>query len=181
MFIEYIKKYERSSILINIIMIIVSLFLIFNPAGVVNTVVILFGLGILADGLSHLIAYFLTDSVSRMFSGDFFQGSLTSIIGLLIISNKEILISIFPTIVAIWLIIKGIVKLQLAFNMKGTNMENWSAILLSGIVTLILGALIISNPFSAVYAVSIIAGVILLISSIIDLIENLAIIKTLND
>lgn len=181
MFFNYIRKYEKTSGLINIIMIIVSLLLIINPAGVINTVVIVFGLGVLIDGIFRLITYFLEDNLSRMFSGDFFQGAISCLGGVLIILNKTLLISIFPTLIGFWLIIRSIIKLQVTFNLKSVNSEKWLMLLISAIVTLALGILIISNPFGTVYAISAIAGIILLISSTIDLIENIVIIKALND
>lgn len=179
MFAEYIKKYEKNSILINIIMIVVSVLLILNPAGILNIVMLVFGIGVFIDGIFHIVSYFLTEKEARIFSGNLFEGVLSTVAGILILCNKSLLISMIPIVIGIWILIKSIMKLQLAFNFKSADSKKWIPLLVSSIISILLGFLIILNPFSAAYTVTIIAGVVLLVFAIYDLIESIAILRTI--
>ena len=179
MFLEYIKKYEKNSVLINIIMILISVLLIINPTGVLNIVMIIFGLGILIDGVLRSISYFKSEKEFRIFSVELFMGIIEVFAGILVLICKGLLISILPILIGIWIIVRSIMKLQISFNLKSTSSERWIPILISSIVSLLLGVLIILNPFGTVVTITVIAGIILLISSIIDLCQSLAIIKVL--
>lgn len=179
MFLEYIKKYEKNSILISIIMILISILLIINPTGVLNVVMIIFGLAILIDGILRFISYFKSEKESRVFSVELFMGIVEIMAGILVLIGKGIFISILPILIGIWIIVRSIMKLQISFNLKSADSERWILILISSIVSLLLGVLIILNPFGTVVTITVIAGIILLISSIIDLCQSLAIIKVL--
>lgn len=176
---EYIKKYEKNSIIINILMVLVSILLIINPAGVLNMVTIVFGIDILADGLFNIAAYFGTDKSYRIYSGKLFEGIIVSTAGILILLNKSLLISILPMVIGIWIIVRSIMKLQLSLNLKSMEVSKWIWVLVSAVISLLLGILIIMNPFGTMITITILAGIFLLISSITDLIESVFIIKTL--
>lgn len=176
---EYIRKYEKNSIMINILMIVVSLLLIINPVGVLNIVMIVFGIGVLADGLFHMASYFGTEKEFRMFSGDLFEGIIATIAGIFILINKPLLIAILPFVIGIWVMIRSLMKLQVAFNLKSAESSNWIWVLVSAIISLLLGILIVMNPFDTALTVTVLAGIILLISAMIDLAESIIILVTL--
>lgn len=160
-------------------MILVSILLIMNPVGVLNVVTIVFGIGVLVEGLFHIVSYFGTEKELRVFSGDLFEGIIATIAGVFILCNKAILISMLPLVIGIWMIIRSIMKLQLAFNLKSAESSNWGWVLVSAIISILLGILIMMNPFGTALTVTVLAGIILLISAIVDLAENLTVLKTL--
>ena len=84
-----------------------------------------------------------------------------------------------PVIVGMWIIIKSIVKLQLSFNMKAMNEKSWILILISSLITLLIGIIALINPFEIMVTVTILAGGMLLGTGIIDLLESICIIKKL--
>ena len=179
MFLEYVKKYEKSSILINILMIIVSILLIINPTGVVNVIMNILGVIILVDGIFRMISYFRAEKEERTFSSELFLGIIVTIGGIGVLIGKDILISLLPIVIGLWIIVRSIMKLQVAFNLKSFGLNKWVGILASSIISLLLGILVIANPFGTVITITIITGIILLVSSIIDLIQSIAIMKTL--
>ena len=58
---EYIKRFEKRTIISSIIMILVSILLIAKPETMLNTVVTVFGIGMLLDGIFSIVLYIATD------------------------------------------------------------------------------------------------------------------------
>lgn len=168
---NYIKKYEKSSIITSLLMIIIAILLIMKPLKTIEWIIILFGAIILIDGVIDFINYFRSDKETKLYSFDLMEGLLEFLAGILIILNPEVLISFFPLILGIWIIIKNIIRIQLAINLKQIPNSKWYLLLIASILLVIFGILIITNPFSATIAISLLAGILLLISEIFNLIE----------
>ena len=171
MLLEYVKRYEKSSIITSILMLIVSILLILMPETILNSIVVLLGIAALLDGILHSISYIITDKEMKAFSNELFFGILEIMTGGLLFLFKANIINIFPVIIGIWIIIAGVTKFQLAFNLRGIE-SKWIVVLLSSIISIILGVLIILNPFSTVMTITVISGIILLITEICNLIES---------
>ena len=179
MLLEYVKRYEKSSIITSILMLIVSILLILMPETILNSIVVLLGIAALLDGILHSISYIITDKEMKAFSNELFFGILEIMTGGLLFLFKANIINIFPVIIGIWIIIAGVTKFQLAFNLRGID-SKWIVVLLSSIISIILGILIILNPFSTVMTITVISGIILLITEICNLIESAYLLIKLN-
>lgn len=171
MLLEYVKRYEKSSIITSILMLIVSILLILMPETILNSIVVLLGIAALLDGILHSISYIITDKEMKAFSNELFFGILEIMTSGLLFLFKANIINIFPVIIGIWIIIAGVTKFQLAFNLRGID-SKCIVVLLSSIISIILGVLIILNPFSTVMTITVISGIILLITEICNLIES---------
>ena len=125
---EYIKKYNKSSIITSILMIIVAILLITQPLKTIEWIVIFFGIIIIIDGIFDFINYFKSDKEIRLYSFDLVEGLLEILAGVLIILNRNILIAFFPLMLGIWMIVKNIIKIQLSLNLKQVY-ENWYLLL----------------------------------------------------
>lgn len=176
MILDYLKKYEKQSILISVLLIIVSIFLIAKPETVLSTVVTIFGVIFIVEGIINIISYIAEDSEIRAFSNELILGILLSISGVIILCNKGIFISMIPIMAGIWIIMKGIMKFQLAINLKSALSDKWGWILVSAIIMFLFGVIIVANPFTAVFTMTRFIGIMLLITEILDLIESIGII-----
>ncbi len=176
---EYIKKYEKSSIISSILMIVMAILLMLKPTAILNTIVTIFGLIILAQGIISLILYFISGKEERAFSNALVEGILFTIVSLLILKNKSFMISAMPIMVGVWIIIRSIVKVQLSFNMKAADEKSWVLLLISSLITLIIGIIAVVNPFEIMVTVTILTGGMLLGTGIIDLVESICIIRKL--
>ena len=172
MILEFLKKYERESILISVLLIIVSLFLIAKPGIAVSTVVTLFAIVFLVDGIINIIAYMMEDVEIKAYSNELIMGILLVILGLIILLNQPLFISILPIMIGLWIFIKSIMKLQLAINLKSAVAERWGLLLVSSILMAILGVLIIVNPFEAILTLTRFIGIIMLVVEIVNICES---------
>lgn len=172
MILDFLKKYERESILISALLIIVAIFLIAKPGIALSTVVTLFAIVFLVDGIINIIAYMMEDAEIRAFSNELMMGILLVILGFIILLNQPLFISILPIMIGIWIFIKSIMKFQLAINLKSAVAERWGLLVVSSILMAILGILIIANPFEAIFTLTRFIGIMMLVAEVINICES---------
>ena len=179
MLLEYMKRYEKRTIVSSILMAVIAILLIIEPETMLNTVMLILGIGILIDGLISVIVYIFTNKEQRAFSNSLVEGTLALVIAVLILTNKKIMISIIPIIIGSWIIIKSIVKLQLALSIRSINEKSWILLMISAIITLVLGIIILVNPFSTMVTITVLGGILLLATAVIDIIDSICILSKL--
>ena len=174
---EYIKKYSRYTILLSLALILLSIFLIAKPLESLNAIMIVIGIVLIISGIIQLISYFTSPKELKAFSFKLILGIISIILGIIVIVNTSAINTILTGVIGAWMIIQSIIKLQIAFNLKELANSNWKAIVLLSLLTLILGILIIFNPFGAIITIGRIYGIMLLISEIINLFESIFILR----
>ena len=169
---SYIKKLGTNSMLISALLIIFSVFLIFNPVETLNFLIIAFGVILVINGLMHIISYFSIKNDFRAFSFELVQGIVSIIIGFVFIMRTEEASMLLPLILGAWIIIESIMKFQLAFNLRDVPNSHWVMMLVFSIITAALGIVILLNPFSTTIAITTLGGVLLLLTEVINLFES---------
>lgn len=169
---DNIKKYEKTSVATAILLIIFSLFLIFKPQASLNFMVIVIGAFLALVGIIHIVSYFTSNKEFRAISTELIEGTLYTVIGIFLIFKPSILNEFLGIIIGAWLIIQFIIKFQFAFNLKSLALPVWSLMLISSLLHLILGVLMIFNPFGSMIAITTFAGIILLVTEVGNIIES---------
>ena len=177
---DYIKKYECCSIVVSVLMICLSLFLMFKPLESLEVFTVIFAIIILLSGLGYFISYFTISKELRLFSIDLLLGLVTIISGVMLLVYKKDVISVFPVILGIWIIISNLFKLQLSINLSLFLDNNYLGLVLITILMIIFGLLLIINPFASFMTITVTAGILLLITEVINLIESIYVIIKLN-
>ena len=114
----------------------------------------------------------MEDAEIRAFSNELMMGILLVILGLIILLNQPLFISILPIMIGIWIFIKSIMKFQLAINLKSAVAERWGLLVVSSILMAILGVLIIVNPFEAIFTLTRFVGIMMLVAEVINICES---------
>ena len=171
MILEFLKKYEKESIIISILLLLVAIFLIAKPGIALSTAVILFAVVFIVDGIINVVAYIMEEQQIRAFSSELIIGILLVILGL-ILFNQPLFISMLPIMIGTWIFIKSIMKFQLAINLKSTIAEKWGLLVVSSILMCSLGILIIANPFEAIVTLTRFIGIMMLIVEILNICES---------
>ena len=114
----------------------------------------------------------MEDVEIKAYSNELIMGILLVILGLIILLNQPLFISILPIMIGLWIFIKSIMKLQLAINLKSAVAERWGLLLVSSILMAILGVLIIVNPFEAIFTLTRFVGIMMLVAEVINICES---------
>jgi uncharacterized membrane protein HdeD (DUF308 family) len=176
---EFIKKDEKKNIVSSGILVVLALLLIMKPMEFIKTVVIVIGALLLVDGVINFVQYFKEER-KDMFSVSFFEGVIELIAGIFLIFRYDVLIDIFPVILGIIIIIKNLFKLQLSLNLKNVVDTKWTWGLAISLVSIVLGIIIVLNPFGSLKVVVIASGIIILVSEVINIIYSFMVLKDIN-
>ncbi len=178
MFRELVRKYEKNSIWISVLMLILAIFLIFAPIASAITAIYMFGIFILIDGIMHIVSYCKTKENLRLMNFEFAEGILSILSGILILLNAEYLIPFLPILLGTWFIVKSIIRMQIALNIRNDKESNWGLVLVLSIISLILGIFIVFNPILGYLTISII-GIFMVIYEVLNIIESIYILNKL--
>lgn len=178
---NYIKNYEKYSILISILLIILSVLLILKPMKSLEVFIIIFAIIMLINGAMNFISYFTTEKESRLFSFDLIIGIITILSGILMLIYRVELISTFSIILGIWIIINNLFKMQLSVNLSSIPSSGWIGLMILSILMIVLGVLLVINPFGSIVTITSLTGTLLLISEVINLFESIYILNKIKN
>lgn len=157
------KKYD---LLTSIILLVLGILLLFIPGDIVTTVIKIFGIVIVIVGVLSII----NSSKNKTNSTDLVYGILITILGIVFISNPQVIASIIPFILGVWIIIKSLFRLQFVSTIKSTN-GDYIKLLVINLITLILGIVLVFNPFKGAETLVRIIGIFLIVYSGLDILN----------
>ena len=86
--------------------------------------------------------------------------------------KPNLLASLLPIILGIWIVINGVTKFQYALILKGLDKDDWKYTLLIAILTLAWGIILLVNPLEVVLKATQIIGVFIIIYAVLDIIDS---------
>lgn len=174
---SYIRKLGRNSIFISILLIVLSIFMIARPETTLSTIIILFGYVLVFDGLIHFLSYFTIKNEYRYFSYELAQAIIDVVLGFIIVCNVASVRTFLPIVLGIWIVLESILKIQIAFNIRGVRDTKWGIMFFMSLVSVALGVGMIAYPISSSDALIKIAGCVLLFTQIMNLYNDIYIIN----
>ena len=163
---EYIKKYSKASIITSVIMIVASVLLIVFPKTMLDIVVYVISGALFVDGLIHLVTYFAL--------------ILALLAGVFVAFNADAFISALTMIIGLWIVIKGLLNLQLSFQLQQIIEFNWFWIFLCAVLCVALGVFIIVHPVDMAIGLTMAEGIVLLVTEVLSLIQTIYVLHKLN-
>lgn len=164
------KRFQLNFLVLSVSYILMGLLLLLLPAER-SRLLISYVLAaiVLVLGLIRFSFFFIKDEISRVFKNDLAIGAIMILAGLYLISHAEAVWAWIPVVLGFVVVFDSIIKVQNAFELKRMNFKYWWLLLIAGLITLILGALLIIEVFAQDILYTYLAVVIL-----IDGVFNLA-------
>ena len=176
-----INKNFNATIISSIVPIILGVLLFFQAENTLKTISYIIGIFLLVAGIATLIKV-IVDKQERIYlNTSFIMGIFGAIIGFVLLINPTLLTSILPFCIGVWMIISGAMKVQTALALKDANDKTWTKLMIFAIVVLVLGLLLIINPFGSAVIVTKIIGICLVIYSIADIVGTSMLKKEVKD
>lgn len=176
-----INKNFNATIISSIVTVILGVLLFFQAENTLKTISYIIGIFLLVAGIATLIKV-IVDKQERIYlNTSFIMGIFGAIIGFVLLINPTLLTSILPFCIGVWMIISGAMKVQTALALKDANDKTWTKVMIFAIVVLVLGLLLIINPFGSVVIVTKIIGICLVIYSIADIVGTSMLKKEVKD
>jgi len=167
---DKIKKELNKSTIISIFTFLVGLIIFIKPDTTIKSITIIIGILLIIMGSGPIIDIIRSENKKISFS--IAPSIILYIIAFVLFFSPEILVSIIPIIIGIALIMSSAFKLQNIYNLKKiSNIFNiWTLIIT--IFILILGLLLIINPFGGAVTITKMIGLFLMVYALLDIIDN---------
>lgn len=134
---------------------------------------IIIGIYIIVHGIVLMILSFSANKYYTPFFG-VMSRVLSIILGIILIAMPNVLSTIFVIALGIWIILSSIDIISVAIASRKA-IPNWGLLLVFGIIDLIAGLIILFNPFTSSISIMIIAGVVVMVHSIVTIIDMIMI------
>lgn len=164
-----IRKMNITSIIFSIIFILIGTFLLARPEDAIHLVSYALGIILIVWGVISVITFFTDKESQNYLDFGFIVGVFVLIFGIIILVKPDTIASIIPLLLGIWMLINGVTKLSYSLTLNN-NKSALSSIIISLIIVL-LGILLIINPFQGAKKLVQILGISILVYSVLDLIE----------
>ncbi|MDE6469683.1 MAG: DUF308 domain-containing protein [Eubacterium sp.] len=170
---DFFIKLKNLSLITIAAGLIIGILLLFQPDKTVQFVSILCGITVIMLGAGAWISYF-TKVKSTILA---ILGSLAIIAGIILCIKYESIISTVLFLFGIFILISGIVDFVSAIDAKKNDLKSWIVSLLMAAATIILGLLVVVNPFSSMLVLTKLLGAALIVYAVMDLITFIQVKK----
>lgn len=177
---ESLKQFKLRSILTSVLYICLGLVLIIFPWNVARSVSYVFSVMLLLIGGILTILYFVNKNPSASNNRNFTTGVILIAASVYSLINIDFLIKILPVALGFTILINGIGKLVYVFELIHAGSSNFLPILIMAGISIILGVLLLINPFGAGILFYIMTGIGFLLGGITDLITLFLVAKRIS-
>lgn len=178
---EYLEKLFKKtgwiSILESVIFAILGLILIWKPIETVRTISFVLGTIFIIIGIFKSVNYFLAKGKYDFYNYDLIFGLMAIVIGIITIIYVDTIGTIFRIIIGIWIIYSSLIRINLSFKLHTMKINAWIYSLLLAVIMFICGMYVTMNSGSVVITI----GIIMVLSSVIDIIENIIFMKNVKE
>ena len=158
--------------------ILLGLVLLFLPGVATSVLFNSIGAVCILIGLIHVIKYCTLDAHTAVTSNEMAQGLAWIIGGLSIIIFKGLLVSLLPILFGLVVLVGGVIKIQSALGFRRMNVTRWYWEMICAVVSVVLGIIILSNPFSTALLMMRVIGIVLVLEGCMDLVSRIAYKRT---
>ncbi len=151
---EYIKILKERFSLSSVATLAIGLLLLVYPGFTGKAICYLIAAALIAKGAGSIMARYRNKALPQPVVFELMGGIMTIFLGLFVAIRSEMLISIIPFVVGMFLLVSGITSLQKALEMKRMNYAKWNHGLIFTLIKLGLALVIVMNPFGTAMALT---------------------------
>ena len=166
-----LKKVFNISIISSLLLFLFGLVLAVNAEGFIKSITVAIGVILLLIGVFPVIDYFRYRKDGLGASIGLISGIFSIVCGLMLLINEDLLMILIPVFIGVWMIINGINKIQVSFEIKDLGEKSWIITFIYSILIIVLGGYFIVNPISGATTVTSFIGIVLCIYAVLDIID----------
>ena len=165
---KMLKELKWEAILTGVLYMLLGIVALVVPETMQKTLGYVIGIVLIVAGLISIICYLLRDAKENYYHNEFVFGLVGMVLGAAVLYKVEVIISLIPFILGILVLFSGCSKLQDAIDLKRLGYGSWIGMLVVAVINIILGIVLICNPFQAAIVLFRVLGVGLIISGVSD-------------
>ena len=166
-----LKKVFNISMISSVLLFLFGLILAVNAEGFIKSITVAIGVILLLIGVFPVIDYFRYRKDGLGASIGLISGIFSIVCGLMLLINEDLLMILIPVFIGVWMIINGINKIQVSFEIKDLGEKSWVITFIYSVLIMVLGGYFIVNPISGATTVTSFIGIVLCIYAVLDIID----------
>ncbi|MGN1327695.1 MAG: DUF308 domain-containing protein [Clostridia bacterium] len=174
---KILKKAGWTSILESVIFAILGAILIWKPEGTIKVISTILGLIFIIIGIARIMAYISTKGKNDFYNNDLIFGIMAIVIGIVTMVCGNTIIEVFRIIIGIWIIYSALIRFSTSLKLRTLKANVWIYSMILAIVMFICGLYITMNSGAVIVTI----GIVMVIYSVIDIIENIIFMKNMKD
>jgi uncharacterized membrane protein HdeD (DUF308 family) len=175
-----IKTIKNTYVGVSLVSVVLGLILVLKPELSATIISYIIGGCFVFYGALHIFTYVLVKNDS-FYQYDLAKGIIAECIGAFLILKPTFIVSILPTILGLAILVNGIFGLQSAMNMLRNSKSRWLTVFIPSIVTIVLGILIVTNPFHWAKNLLIVLGAFLIWNGVSNFWTHLCLCKKVKE
>ena len=160
--------------------ILLGMVLLIWPDIAATLVITVIGAVCIVMGLINIVRYSALETRQALISNELALGLVGIAVGIALICLRQQLISLLFVFCGLAVLAGGIMKVQSTLCFKRMHARLWYLELISACISVVLGALILFNPFSSAMLLMRVIGVSLVLEGVVDLISRFVFTKATN-
>lgn len=145
-----------------VIMVILGIVLVIWPHILGVMLCYLLGGALIVMGIFQLISFLRGERLGFYNKFVMMMGIVLVLLGIWICAQPRIVLSIIPVVVGIIVLFHGLMDIQYTLDIKKAGSEKWWIALIAAVLTLIVGLLLVLNPFTVYEITMVLVGVAML-------------------
>lgn len=176
---NFMSKFMRSSIFGSIALAILGVFLFIESELTIVSIAYVIGAVLVSIGVVAMLKYISNINKNIKNEIDIIYGTVTVILGIIVISNPKAIASIIPFVLGIIIVLSSATKLGYGFELRKMNSDLWVGTVVISLITMLCGILLIFNPFAGAKFILRIVGALIFVYAVLDIISTFRIRKTI--
>ncbi len=175
-----VRNFKNYILIMSAGMFLSGLLLIVFPQTSVNIICYIVGIALCLLGVMSIVGYF-RETADIFGSLGLAQGIALFAAGLIVVIKPSVLSGMITLVFGILIVLDGILKLQYAFDLFRIRAQLWWGVLAASAVMIIVGVIVVLNPFATASVLVVFTGVFLILDSLSDVATVLYISHAVKD
>ena len=167
------KKQKWNLVLMSLLYLGLGVFLVMKPGTALNIVCYALGGVVLACAAVQLVRYFAVERGVFQSQLTLVSGIVCLALGAFLIIRSDIVVSILPIVFGLFVIFDAIGRVQNALDLRRCGYDSWKGFLFLPVLSVVLGVVLVANPFGAMETLVMAIGIILIVEGAINLLSAL--------
>ena len=167
------KKLKWNLVLMSILYLGLGIFLLLVPGTAMNIVCYALGGVVLACAAVQLVRYFAVERGVFQSQLTLVSGIVCLALGAFLIIRSDIVVSILPIVFGLFVIFDSLGRIQNALDLRRCEYPSWKGFLFLPVLSVVLGVVLVINPFGAMEKLVMAIGIILIVEGAINLLSAL--------
>lgn len=166
------KRLKWNMILLSSIYLLLGIVLLIWPDVVLGGICMVIGSLVAGTGIVQLVRFF-TVRERLFFAPLTLVGGLICLgLGLFLLLRADVILTALPIVFGLFIVFDSVLRIQNALELRRCGYTTWKGILASGGVSVVLGLVMLFNPFGTVQALVMAIGIILIVEGVLNLLST---------